>query len=253
MHRLLIALCALLLAPALPAGAESLPREDALRAKVARAAARLPDGPFQAELARLNRAHAGQRMRRSGWIVGTAPDVTAAGLVAVHVAAAPELPGPTWTAYLAEGHGMAEGDRLTWEGVIRRIDASGEIHLRAERVVQWLPKDQARFGDGQARWESAPPTVEWLKHGLVARPLLRRVDPTVPLEGLQDYVSREVGVRVWVSPSGHVARTQLVRSSGRRDVDQAALEAVGAWRFAPWPAGPGLDQVEDLVVPVSPR
>jgi TonB family protein len=246
-------LCALVLAPACPAGAEASAREEALRAQVARAAERLTDGPFQAELARLNRAMSGQRLRRSGWIVATSPDAASSGLVAVHVSSRPELPGPTWTAYLAEGHGMAPGDRLTWEGVIRRIDASGDVHLRAERVVQWEPKDHARHGDGSARWEGLPPTVDWLKRGLAARPLLRRVDATVPLEALNDYVSREVGVRLWVSPSGHVARAHVVRSSGRRDVDLAAEEAVRAWRFAPWPAGPGLDQVEDVVVWVSAR
>ncbi|MEB3328060.1 MAG: TonB family protein [Candidatus Sericytochromatia bacterium] len=253
MLRPLMLACALLLAPACPAGAVAPAREEHIRAQVLRASSRLADGPFLAELARLNRALSGQRLRRSGWIVATSPDAAASGLVAVHVSARPELPGPTWTAYLTEGYGMAPGDQLTWEGVIRRIDASGEVHLRAERVVQWVPKDQARFGEGRPRWEGLPPTVDWLKHGLAARPLLRRVEATVPLEALQDYVSRDVGVRVWVSPSGHVARTHVVRSSGRRDVDLAALEAVGAWRFAPWPAGPGLDQVEDLVVPVSAR
>jgi TonB family protein len=251
--RPLILTLTLLLAPACPAGAEHIAREDAIRARVLRAAGHLGDAAFQAELARLNRSLTGQRLRRSGWIVATSPDATSSGLVAVHVSARPELPGPTWTAYLSEGYGMAPGDRLTWEGVIRRVDATGEVHLRAERVVQWVPKDQARYGEGRPRWEGQPPTVEWLKHGLAARPLLRRVDPTVPLEALQDYVAREVGVRVWVSPSGHVARTHVVRSSGRRDVDLAAQEAVSAWRFAPWPSGQGLDQVEDIMVPVSAR
>lgn len=253
MRRLLLTALLTTMAPAWPAGASPLAREEAIREQVRLAATRLQDAPFQATLGRLNRRYAGQRVRRSGWVVATTADAGVTGLVAVHVASRPEMPGPTWTAYLTEGYGIAPGDQLTWEGVIRRIDAAGELHLREERIIEWLPRDKARFGDGRPRWEGDPPTIEWMKRGLSARPLLRRTDPTMPSEALQDYVTREVLIRIWVSPAGHVARAAVLRGSGRRDVDQAAVEAVSTWRFAPWPSGPGLDQVDDVVVPVSPR
>lgn len=231
-------------------------QEEAIQTRVKQAGARLGDAAFQRLLKGLNVQHRGHWLRRSGWVVATHIHPAPAELVTVHVSNRHDRPGVTWTAYMREGYGLAPGDHLEWEGRIRRIDPTGDVRLERERIVQWTPNQRSRYLDfsDPMNWRGYPQPVSWITRGLAARPLLRQVEAVVPPDALQDYVAREAFVRLWVSPAGHVSRAAIVQSSGRMDVDRAVLEAVGAWRFAPWPhGGPGYDQVDDVWVPIQTR
>ncbi|MEO6226395.1 MAG: TonB family protein [Thermomonas sp.] len=57
--------------------------------------------------------------------------------------------------------------------------------------------------------------------------------PSYPREALRRGIGGTVRVQVTVSPDGSVERMELATSSGDRNLDRAAMEAVRRWRFQP--------------------
>jgi len=248
-----VCLWALIAAPSEAAIRPAPVQEDAIRRQIQTASISLRDPSFQALIKRLNAQYKGRPLRRQGWVMQASAHPTKDDIIIVNVSARGDIPGTNWTAYLRESYGLAQGDHIIWEGTVQNIDAAGNIRLVNERMVRWTPRDHGRFVDDDPAWHGYTRPQDWRTQGLAARPLLRRVDPVVPSVAFEDYVSADVALRIWVSPIGHVARASVLQSSGRGEIDHAALEAVRAWRYAPWPGGPGYDQVEDIWVHVSAR
>jgi protein TonB len=63
--------------------------------------------------------------------------------------------------------------------------------------------------------------------------ILHKVEPEYPENARQDGFSGTVGVKIEVLENGRPGDVQLARSSGRRSLDDAALQAVRKWRFVP--------------------
>lgn len=74
--------------------------------------------------------------------------------------------------------------------------------------------------------------------------------PRYPPAALRRRESGTVLVRVEVGPDGVPTATSLVESSGSRDLDRAALNAVRRWRFRPAQVG-GRPTVSSAVVPIN--
>jgi protein TonB len=65
---------------------------------------------------------------------------------------------------------------------------------------------------------------------------MTKVLPKYPAWCLQKGISGVVKVRIWVEASGSVREGTLVEiSSGYPDLDQAVVNALKKWRFAPLP------------------
>lgn len=78
---------------------------------------------------------------------------------------------------------------------------------------------------------------------------LRNPPPRYPPAALHAGEQGTVTLRALVSREGLPARVDIERTSGSRHLDNAALEAVGTWRFAP--ARRGAEPVESwMLVPV---
>ncbi|MBK6333013.1 MAG: energy transducer TonB [Thermomonas sp.] len=60
-----------------------------------------------------------------------------------------------------------------------------------------------------------------------------RPPPRYPPEALRRNIGGSVRVQATVAADGSVERLDLAQSSGNRDLDRAALEAVRRWRFQP--------------------
>ena len=70
------------------------------------------------------------------------------------------------------------------------------------------------------------------------RTILSKVLPKYPAWCLSKHISGVVKIRIWVEPSGKVREGTLIEmSSGYPDLDQAVINALKAWRFAPLPSG----------------
>lgn len=74
---------------------------------------------------------------------------------------------------------------------------------------------------------------------------LRNPAPPYPAVARRNGVQGTVTLRVVVTPEGLPARVELEKSSGSMHLDNAALEAVKAWRFVP--ARRGSEPVEGIV------
>ncbi|WP_240126261.1 energy transducer TonB [Thermomonas alba] len=74
--------------------------------------------------------------------------------------------------------------------------------------------------------------------------------PRYPQEALRMNIGGTVKVRVTVAPDGRVDRLELAESSGNRDLDRAALEAVRRWTFRP-ALGNGQPVQAEVVVPIQ--
>lgn len=73
---------------------------------------------------------------------------------------------------------------------------------------------------------------------IAGRDILSKILPKYPAWCLRQRISGVVKIRVWVEPNGKVREGALVEiSSGYPDLDQAVINAVRSWRFAPLPAG----------------
>lgn len=75
---------------------------------------------------------------------------------------------------------------------------------------------------------------------------LRNPAPFYPHAAARSNVQGTVMLRVLVTREGLPARVELEKSSGSAQLDQAALETVKTWRFAP--ARRGTEPVEDTVI-----
>ena len=107
--------------------------------------------------------------------------------------------------------------------------------------LEWVAPDPlSEEGDEETRSKNspAPPKESWLNDSGAfseARPLspFRNAAPPYPrLARVQGWQGR-VLVRAWVTPSGETASVGVSKSSGRALLDQAAVAAVGKWRFNP--------------------
>ena len=71
---------------------------------------------------------------------------------------------------------------------------------------------------------------------IAGRQIMTKVLPKYPAWCLQKGISGVVKVRIWVEASGSVREGTLVEiSSGYPDLDQAVVNALKKWRFAPLP------------------
>lgn len=74
--------------------------------------------------------------------------------------------------------------------------------------------------------------------------------PRYPKLALKRRQSGEVLVRVMVAATGQIVTTKVVRSSGFKLLDQAALHSVSRWQFEPWRLD-GIAQRSWVEVPVD--
>jgi len=74
--------------------------------------------------------------------------------------------------------------------------------------------------------------------------------PRYPKLALKRRQSGEVLVRVMVAATGQIVTTKVVRSSGFKLLDQAALNSVSRWQFEPWRLD-GIAQRSWIEVPVD--
>lgn len=75
---------------------------------------------------------------------------------------------------------------------------------------------------------------------------LRNPAPSYPVTARRNNVQGTVTLRVLVTREGWPARVDLERSSGSSQLDQAALDTVKTWRFAP--ARRGNEPIDDTVI-----
>ena len=93
--------------------------------------------------------------------------------------------------------------------------------------------DQPRIIEPPAPPPAAPPPV--------ARPSVADTDavpisqsaPRYPQTAMRRNIGGSVRVQATVAPDGSVERMELAGSSGNRDLDRAAMEAVRRWKFKP--------------------
>jgi TonB family protein len=70
------------------------------------------------------------------------------------------------------------------------------------------------------------------------RTILNKILPKYPGWCLRQGISGVVKIRIWVEPAGLVREGTLIEvSSGYPDLDQAVINALKAWKFAPLPSG----------------
>lgn len=83
------------------------------------------------------------------------------------------------------------------------------------------------------------------------RPLPGRTPPPeYPIRALRDGTTGTVLVLVHIGPDGVPTSTEIAQSSGSRDLDRAATQAVRRWQFEPAIAD-GHPTVGDVVVPIA--
>jgi len=71
---------------------------------------------------------------------------------------------------------------------------------------------------------------------IAGRDILKKLLPLYPAWCLRQGISGVVKIRIWVEPSGKVREGTLVESSsGYPDLDQAVVNALKVWLFAPLP------------------
>lgn len=86
-----------------------------------------------------------------------------------------------------------------------------------------------------------------------ARPIPGQTPPpTYPRSALRDGTAGTTLVLVHLGPDGVPTATGIAQSSGSRDLDRAAMQAVRRWRFEPAIAD-GHPVVADVVVPIDFR
>lgn len=251
--RLLTTTLACLLALAAPAMALDWGHstDEALGLRVREAGLHMTDPAFQRWMLGINQANYGKLVRRAGWVVDAYAHVSIPGQVTVNVSNRVDRGGISWTLYLPGtiGHKLQPGDQIEWEGTITKVLPSGDVTLVNERLVRRVGQgpvtpDAPRFWNGGRGVGEAP----WWFQTLAERPVVRRVEPVLPYLAYTEGVPANPVVRVWVSPPGHVAKADIVSSSGRLDVDLAVLDAVKQWRFQPFPPGRSEDQLGEFPI-----
>lgn len=88
---------------------------------------------------------------------------------------------------------------------------------------------------GQATQPGLQGTVHAGETGNMASNLMYSPDPEYPAEAIASRVTGEVTVRVVVGPDGNVIDARVV--SGPPLLREAALDAVGRWRYRPYEQG----------------
>ncbi len=227
--------------------------DEPLVERVRAAGLRLPDRQFQSFLAGANRANRGRLVRRTGWVVEAYAHVSIPGRATVNVSNRVDRGGVSWTLLLPGTIGLrlTPGDQLEWEGLIEQIAPTGEIQLAHERIVRRIPVQRPGLPeDWPQGWPGRRGEPPWWFQTLAERPIVVRVNPSLPAQAIQDGVFADPVVRIWVSPPGHVARAEIGRSSGRADVDAVVIDAVRRWKFQPFPPGRSEDQLGEITVPV---
>ena len=251
----LLLACALVPTPALALdwGHSS---DEGLAERVRAAGTRLPDAQFQAFMANVNRANRGRPVRRTGWVVEAYAHVSIPGRATVQVSNRVDRGGVSWTLYLpgTAGLRLQPGDQVEWEGLIEKVEGTGDVKLMHERIVRRIPAQRPGLAEDWPGWVGGAGQLRgdppWWFQTLAERPLVVKVPPSLPARAIQEGVFANPVVRVWVSPPGHVARAEIARSSGRSDVDLVVIDAVRRWKFQPFPPGRGEDQLGEITVPV---
>ena len=101
-------------------------------------------------------------------------------------------------------------------------------------------------GEGPGSGRGAP--------GPVTPPrILSKVDPVYPFSAQTADASGVVRVTIHLDAGGNVTRASIASSSGRGDMDQAALSAVYNWSFSPALDGYGQPAPSRITIPVTFR
>lgn len=227
--------------------------DEPLVERVRAAGQRLPDRQFTSFLQGINRSNRGRLVRRTGWVVEAYAHVSIPGRATVLVSNRVDRGGVSWTLYLPGTIGLRlqPGDQVEWEGLIEKVAPTGEVQLAHERIVRRIPVQRPGLPeDWPQGWPGRRGDPPWWFQTLAERPIVLRVNPSLPAQAIQDGVFADPIVRIWVSPPGHVARAEIARSSGRGDVDAVVIDAVRRWRFQPFPPGRSEDQLGEITVPV---
>lgn len=98
-----------------------------------------------------------------------------------------------------------------------------------------LPSHAPSGMDGDARASSGE------SGGGNSLTLLQRVIPKYPVAAARRQQEGVTGVRIRVDASGRVSDVRIIRSSGSRSLDDAAVAAFRQWKFAPIPPGSAAD------------
>lgn len=98
------------------------------------------------------------------------------------------------------------------------------------RQVEHKVEQKLRVSKGRTQISLAGPIAN--------RAILKKFLPKYPQWCLSRGISGVVKIRIWVEPDGRVREGTLVEvSSGYPDLDQAVINALRLWKFAPLPAG----------------
>ena len=63
--------------------------------------------------------------------------------------------------------------------------------------------------------------------------LIKRVNPSYPVDALAQGIEGKVVLRVFLSDKGIVEKIEIGQSAGHASLDQAAIDAVKQWEFSP--------------------
>ena len=81
-------------------------------------------------------------------------------------------------------------------------------------------------------WAQQPPRMRAGGEGEIAAPrLLKRVDPVYPEQAKADKIQGSVGLEIVIDTEGEVIQTAVTKSVA--GLDEAAVTAVGQWRYTP--------------------
>ena len=84
---------------------------------------------------------------------------------------------------------------------------------------------------------TGPCTQISLAGPIASREILKKLLPKYPAWCLNQGISGVVKIKIWVEPSGNIREGALIEvSSGYPDLDQAVVNALKTWLFAPLPA-----------------
>jgi len=101
---------------------------------------------------------------------------------------------------------------------------TSEIGKQVEKTIE----KKLKFEKGKTQISLAGPIAN--------RSILKKILPRYPEWALKKGISGVVKVRIWVEPSGYVREGKLVEiSSGYPELDQAVLNSLKEWQFAPLP------------------
>ena len=206
-----------------------------LRARLAAGSAGEPDGAgaptgeaTPSELAADALADAGEAARKA------LPRVSVGGPApAPHAAATPSVPewqgppaplAPAEPLVGASPAAAAPGDGAPAPGDTGAPDGSGGVAVAGSSGAGGGVGEAPGPGDGSGRGA---------KHVTAPVPVADNEPPSYPVASRRAREEGLVVVRVSVRVDGTAAEAVLAQSSGFPRLDQAALDAVGAWRFQP--------------------